>query len=129
MRWSLRSKDAASADSSDTGATEDAGSGRPARPGGQRSFCRGLLPSRLDLELDTLVQGKPGSNVEAELALGMLRSGRCNLDEKDAATLVTNQRARAAEGVPELRSELGIAEPDAEPFDGNCTLRFPDPRP
>jgi hypothetical protein len=90
---------------------------------------RGLLPSRLDLDLDTLVQGKPGSNVEAELALGLLRSGRCNLDEKDAATLVTDQRASAAEGVPELRSELGIAEPDAEPFDGNCTLRFPDPRP
>ena len=42
VRWSFRGKDAGSADSSAIEATEDAASGRAARPDGQRSFHQTL---------------------------------------------------------------------------------------
>jgi hypothetical protein len=47
VRWSFRGKDAGSADSRAIGATEDAASGRAARPDGTTVFRQTLLGAAL----------------------------------------------------------------------------------
>ena len=52
VRWAFRRKDAGRVDSREIDATEDAASGRPARPGGTTCIRQSLLAEReLDLAL------------------------------------------------------------------------------
>ena len=120
MRWSFRGKDAGSADSSAIEATEDAASGRAARPGGTAAFRQTLLVG-LDVDLSALVSGKPACDIETELALGLLARGRRHLDEESGLTDVLHVAARAAERLPELGGEFGGTDQDAKGADRDWT--------